>query len=55
MKGRIFFPLVSGYRKGTGLGLNIAQTLVQQHGGVIECESQPGETVFSVIIPVCNP
>ena len=50
--GRIFTPLVSGRPGGTGLGLSIAQELVNRHGGLIECVSVPGDTVFSLILPV---
>jgi two-component system nitrogen regulation sensor histidine kinase GlnL len=49
---RIFFPLVSGREGGSGLGLTIAQTLITQHGGTIECASVPGRTVFTVLLPV---
>ncbi|PRC92954.1 nitrogen regulation protein NR(II) [Solimicrobium silvestre] len=49
---RIFFPLVSGRDGGSGLGLTLAQTFVQQHLGVIECESRPGVTDFRVLIPL---
>ena len=49
---RIFFPLVSGRDGGSGLGLTLAQTFVQQHLGVIECESRPGYTDFRVLIPL---
>ncbi|WP_194270695.1 nitrogen regulation protein NR(II) [Glaciimonas soli] len=49
---RIFYPLVSGREGGSGLGLTLAQTFVQQHMGVIECESQPGCTDFRVLIPL---
>jgi two-component system nitrogen regulation sensor histidine kinase GlnL len=38
-----------------GLGLSIAQSLINQHGGLIECKSEPGETLFSVLLPVENP
>ena len=48
----MFFPMVTGRAEGTGLGLSIAQTLVQQHNGLIECESEPGKTVFSILIPI---
>ncbi|MCG6969325.1 MAG: nitrogen regulation protein NR(II) [Gammaproteobacteria bacterium] len=48
----IFYPMVSHRPEGTGLGLSIAQTLIQQHEGIIICESQPGNTVFSVLLPV---
>lgn len=49
---RIFFPLVSGREGGSGLGLTLAQTFVQQHHGVIECESRVGMTDFRVLIPL---
>jgi len=49
---RIFYPLVSGREGGSGLGLTLAQTFVQQHQGVIECESRPGYTDFRILIPL---
>jgi len=52
IKDRIFFPLVSGRDGGSGLGLTLAQTFVQQHHGLIECESQPGQTDFKLLIPL---
>jgi two-component system nitrogen regulation sensor histidine kinase GlnL len=52
IRDRIFYPLVSGREGGSGLGLTIAQTLVAQHGGNIECESVPGRTVFTVLLPL---
>jgi len=52
IRDRIFFPLVSGREGGSGLGLTIAQTLVAQHGGTIECNSTPGRTRFSVLLPI---
>ncbi len=50
--GRIFDPLVSGRDCGTGLGLTLAQNLVQQHGGIIEFESRPGATDFRIRLPL---
>jgi two-component system nitrogen regulation sensor histidine kinase GlnL len=52
LRDRIFYPLVSGREGGSGLGLMIAQTFVAQHGGTIECESEPGRTVFRVLLPL---
>ena len=52
IKDRIFYPLVSGRDGGSGLGLSLAQTFVQQHHGLIECESQPGQTDFKLLIPL---
>jgi two-component system nitrogen regulation sensor histidine kinase GlnL len=51
IRERIFFPLVSGREGGSGLGLTLAQTFVQQHQGFIACESRPGLTVFHIQIP----
>ncbi len=52
IRERIFFPLVSGRDGGTGLGLTLAQSFVQQHDGVIECDSVPGRTDFRISIPL---
>ena len=52
IRDRIFFPLVSGREGGSGLGLTLAQTFVQQHHGLIECESAPGRTDFKIMIPL---
>ena len=52
IKDRIFYPLVSGREGGSGLGLTLAQTFVQQHHGLIECNSTPGRTEFTILIPL---
>ncbi|MGZ5182024.1 MAG: nitrogen regulation protein NR(II) [Ramlibacter sp.] len=52
IKDRIFYPLVSGREGGSGLGLTLAQTFVQQHHGLIECDSMPGRTDFKILIPL---
>ncbi len=52
IKDRIFYPLISGREGGSGLGLTLAQTFVQQHHGLIECDSVPGRTDFKVLIPL---
>ena len=52
IRDRIFYPLVSGRDGGSGLGLTLAQTFVQQHHGLIECESAPGRTDFRILIPL---
>jgi two-component system, NtrC family, nitrogen regulation sensor histidine kinase GlnL len=49
---RIFYPLVSGRDGGTGLGLSLAQSFVSQHLGMIEFESVPGNTRFTILLPV---
>ncbi|AQZ32030.1 PAS domain-containing sensor histidine kinase [Pseudomonas sp. LPH1] len=48
----IFYPMVSGRADGTGLGLAITQNIISQHQGLIECESYPGHTVFSIFLPL---
>ncbi len=50
--GQIFYPMITGRAEGTGLGLSIAQALVNQHNGLIECNSEPGNTVFSIYLPL---
>ena len=52
LKDRIFHPLVSGREGGSGLGLTLAQTFVQQHHGTIVCASVPGRTVFTILLPL---
>ena len=52
IRDRIFYPLVSGSEGGTGLGLTLAQTFVTQHHGMIECESVPGNTRFTILLPI---
>ena len=49
---RIFYPLVSGRDGGSGLGLTLAQTFVQQHHGLIDCYIQPGRTDYRILIPL---
>lgn len=48
----IFYPMVSGRADGTGLGLSISQQLINQHKGLIECISEPGDTRVSLFIPL---
>ncbi len=52
IRDRIFDPLVSGRDGGHGLGLTLAQTFINQHGGTIECESAPGNTCFTILLPL---
>lgn len=51
---QVFYPMVSSRAEGTGLGLSIAQSLIHQHNGFIECESEPGNTIFSILLPLVN-
>ena len=54
LMGQIFYPMITGRAEGTGLGLSIAQSLINQHNGLIECESEPGNTVFSIYLPLVD-
>ena len=51
----MFYPMVSGRASGTGLGLSISQSIVNQHHGLIECDSQPGKTIFRLLLPLEKP
>ncbi len=51
MLGTIFYPMISGRADGSGLGLPISHGIINQHQGLIECQSKPGSTVFSVVLP----
>lgn len=55
IRERMFYPLVSGRDGGSGLGLTLAQSFIQQHQGTIECESRPGYTCFTIRIPLGLP
>jgi two-component system nitrogen regulation sensor histidine kinase GlnL len=52
MRDQVFFPLISGREGGSGLGLTLAQTLVQRHEGAIHLDSHPGRTCFSIFLPI---
>lgn len=52
VRSTLFFPMVSGRAEGTGLGLSIAQSIMNRHHGLIECSSQPGNTIFSLYLPL---
>ena len=52
LRSSIFYPLVTGRANGTGLGLAVAQELVTRNGGIIEFESEPRRTVFTLLLPL---
>ena len=52
LRSSIFYPLVTGRANGTGLGLAVAQELVTRNGGLIEFDSQPGRTIFTLLLPL---
>lgn len=55
IREKLFYPMVSASEGGVGLGLSIAQSMINRHGGLIEFKSEPGKTLFSVLLPVENP
>ncbi len=48
----VFAPMVTSRAHGTGLGLSISQSIIHMHGGVLECDSRPGETRFTFYLPM---
>ncbi|MBE9540377.1 MAG: PAS domain-containing protein [Proteobacteria bacterium] len=48
----IFVPMVTGKAEGTGLGLAISQSIINHHGGLLECSSRPGKTTFTIFLPM---
>ena len=54
MVGRVFNPFYTtkGQGEGTGLGLSITNGIINQHKGLLECDSKPGKTKFSVALPI---
>lgn len=47
----LFDPFVTTKANGTGLGLALVAKIIGDHGGVIECDSQPRRTIFRVLLP----
>ncbi|MDP6315820.1 MAG: nitrogen regulation protein NR(II) [Pseudomonadales bacterium] len=52
LRDHLFYPMISGRSEGSGLGLSVAQSIVHQHHGFIEFESEAGDTVFSIFLPL---
>ena len=52
LRETLFEPLVSGRADGTGLGLALSREIAQEHGGDLRYASYPGETVFSLYLPL---
>ncbi len=50
----LFLPMISASGGGMGLGLSIAQSLIARLHGLIECDSKPGKTIFTIYLPVEN-
>lgn len=55
LQPHLFDPFVTTKTNGTGLGLALVAKLVGDHGGVVECESQPRRTTFRILMPACKP
>ncbi|MDD9911018.1 MAG: ATP-binding protein [Ahrensia sp.] len=51
LRAHIFDPFISSKQNGSGLGLALVAKIVGDHGGVISCESKPGATTFTVLLP----
>lgn len=51
LRDTLFYPLVTGRANGTGLGLPVAQDLASRHDGLIEFDSRPGATIFTLLLP----
>ena len=54
IKDMLFYPMITSRPDGHGLGLSIAQNIVEHHKGTIECESEVGCTIFKIILPLIN-
>lgn len=52
LRDKVFYPLVSGRADGHGLGLTLAQDFISQHNGMIEFDSEPGCTCFTILLPL---
>jgi len=55
LRDTLFQPLVSGRPDGTGLGLALSREIAHEHGGELRWQGRPGETVFSLYLPLPPP
>jgi two-component system nitrogen regulation sensor histidine kinase GlnL len=52
LRPHLFDPFVTTKRTGTGLGLALVAKIISDHGGIIECDSEPDRTIFRVLLPM---
>jgi two-component system nitrogen regulation sensor histidine kinase GlnL len=50
----MFLPMVTNKPQGSGLGLPIAQQIIFQHNGIIQCQSNDQQTTFTILLPMSN-
>ncbi len=55
IREKIFYPMVTSGGAGMGLGLSITQSLIHQHGGLVEFNRKEGRTIFRVMLPLEKP
>lgn len=54
LRERVFQPFVTGKANGHGLGLALVSTIIERHGGMVDLTSKPGQTVFSLLLPITS-
>jgi two-component system nitrogen regulation sensor histidine kinase GlnL len=52
LKPHLFDPFVTTKVSGSGLGLALVAKIIADHGGIIECDSEPRRTVFRILLPM---
>lgn len=52
LRNQLFEPFVTTKSKGSGLGLALVAKMIGDHGGLIECDSEPKKTIFRIMLPM---